>query len=149
MTPVSTIFGGLCWPAWANARRTLHQLASLPLVDAQSVRVASLLLAVHENDTAIGLLRKLCARQGAVFAPWAQFDLALAHLLAGRYDDAADQVQLFISALDSTRPESDHLVPWWSLAGIAYARLGQGDRAADALHRAAALAPDGEEHRSE
>ena len=129
-----------------DARRTLHQLASLPLADAPAVRVASLLLAVHENDTAIGLLRKLCARQGAALAAWAQFDLALAHLLAGRYDDAADQVQLFISALHATRSESDHLVPWWSLAGIAYARLGLGDRAADALHRAAALAPDREEH---
>jgi tetratricopeptide (TPR) repeat protein len=32
------------------------------------------------------------------------------------------------------------------LAGIAYARLGKGDRAVDALHRAAALAPDREEH---
>src|SRR2546428_3514218 len=82
-----------------EARKTLHQLASLPLADAPAVRVASLLLAVHENDTAIGLLRKLCARQGAALAAWAQFDLALAHLLAGRYDDAADQVQLFISAL--------------------------------------------------
>jgi tetratricopeptide (TPR) repeat protein len=32
------------------------------------------------------------------------------------------------------------------LTGIAYARLGQGDRAIDALHRAAGLAPDREEH---
>jgi tetratricopeptide (TPR) repeat protein len=129
-----------------EARKTLHQLASLPLLDAQSVRVASLLLAVHENDTAIGLMRKLSGRQGAALAPWAQFDLSLAHLLAGRYEEAADQVQHFISALHSTPPESGQLVPWWSLAGIAYARLGQGDRAVDALHRAAALAPDREEH---
>src|SRR5207247_3719170 len=113
-----------------DARRTLHQLASLPLADAPAVRVASLLLAVHENDTAIGLLRKLCARQGAALAAWAQFDLALAHLLAGRYDDAADQVQLFISALHATRSESEHLVPWWSFAGIAYVSLVQGDRVA-------------------
>jgi tetratricopeptide (TPR) repeat protein len=129
-----------------EARKTLQQLASLLLPDAQSVRVASLLLAVRENDDAISLLRKLSARQGPARVPWAQFDLALAHLSAGRYEEAADQVQDFISAHHSTRWESGQIVPWWSLAGIAYARLGQGDRAVDALHRAAALAPDREEH---
>ncbi len=128
-----------------EARKTLHQLASLPLLDAQTVRAASLLLAVHENDTAIGLMRKLSGRQGAELAPWAQFDLSLAELLAGRYQEAANQVQHFISALHSTS-ESGQIVPWWSLAGIAYARLGQGDRAVDAFNRAAALAPDREEH---
>ena len=92
------------------------------------MRVASLLLAVRENDTAIGLLRKLCARQGATLAPWAQFDLALAHLLAGRHEEASDQVQHFITALRSTRSESGQIIPWWSLAGIAYARLGQGGK---------------------
>jgi tetratricopeptide (TPR) repeat protein len=129
-----------------EARKTLHQLAALLLPDARSVRVASLLLAVGENDDAIALLRKLRTRQGPAQAPWAQFDLALAHLSAGRYQEAADQVQEFISAHDSTPWESGQIVPWWSLAGIAYARLGEGDRAVDALHRAAALAPDGEEH---
>jgi tetratricopeptide (TPR) repeat protein len=129
-----------------EARKTLHQLAAFLLPDAQSVRVASLLLAVRENDDAIALLRKLSARQGPDGAPWAQFDLALAHLSAGRYEEAADQVEDFISAHDSTRWESGQIVPWWSLAGIAYARLGQGDRAVDALDRAAALAPDREEH---
>jgi tetratricopeptide (TPR) repeat protein len=110
------------------------------------VRVASLLLAVHENDDAIALLRKLSARQGPDHAPWTQFDLALAHLSAGRYEEAADQVQDFISAHHATRWESGQIVPWWSLAGIAYARLGQGDRAVEALDRAAVLAPDREEH---
>ena len=129
-----------------EARKTLHQLASIPLPDAQSVRVASLLLAVRENDDAIALLGKLSAWQGPAHAPWAQFDLALAHLSAGRYGQAAGQVQDFIGAHHSTPWESGQIVPWWSLAGIAYARLGQGDRAVDALHRAAALAPDREEH---
>jgi tetratricopeptide (TPR) repeat protein len=129
-----------------EARKTLHQLASFLLPDAQSVRVASLLLAVRENDDAIALLRKLSARQGPAQAPWAQFDLALAHLSAGRYGQAADQVQDFIGTHHSTPWESGQIVPWWSLAGIAYARLGKGDRAVDALHRAAALAPDREEH---
>jgi tetratricopeptide (TPR) repeat protein len=129
-----------------EARKTLHQLASLPLFDAQSVRVASLLLAVHENDSAIGLIRKLSDRQAAALAPWAQFDLALAYLFAGRYQEAADQAQNFLSTLHSTELESGQIVSGWSLVGIVYARLGQGDRAVDALRRAAALAPDREEH---
>ena len=129
-----------------EARKTLHQLASLPLLDAQSVRVASLLMAVHENDSAIGLLRNLSDRQAAAFSPWAQFDLALTYLLAGRYQEAADQAQHVINTLRSAGSESAQMVPGWSLAGIAYARLGRGDRAVDALHRAATLAPDREEH---
>jgi tetratricopeptide (TPR) repeat protein len=129
-----------------EARKTLHQLASLPLLDAQSVRVASLLLAVRENDNAIGLIRNLSGRPAAALAPWAQFDLALAYLFAGRYQEAADQAQNYLSTLHSTGLESGQLVSGWSLAGMAYARLGQGDRAVDALRRAAALAPDREEH---
>jgi tetratricopeptide (TPR) repeat protein len=126
--------------------KTLHQLASVPLLDAQSVRVASLLLAVHENDSAIDLIRKLSGRQGAALAPWAQFDLALAYLFAGRYQQAADQAQNFLSTLRSPEMESGQIASGWSLAGIVYARLGQGDRAVDAFGRAAALAPDREEH---
>src|SRR5216684_781722 len=37
-----------------DSRKTLRQLASLQLLDAQAARAASLLLAVHENDSAIG-----------------------------------------------------------------------------------------------
>jgi tetratricopeptide (TPR) repeat protein len=129
-----------------EAKKILHQLTSFPLLDAQSAHVSSLLLSVHENDRAIALLRKLSDRQAATFAPWAQFDLALAYLFAGRYQEAADQAQNFISALRSRGSESAQTVPGWSLTGIAYARLGQGDRAIDALHRAAGLAPDREEH---
>jgi tetratricopeptide (TPR) repeat protein len=72
--------------------------------------------------------------------------LALAYLLAGRYKEAADQVQPFISALHSTESQSGQFAPGWSLAGIAYARLGQSNRSVDDLRRATALAPDREEH---
>jgi len=129
-----------------EARRTLHQLATLSLLDAQSVRVAVLLLAVDENDSAIGLLQKLRDRQAAGAAPWAQFDLALASLLAGRYEKAAAQAENYIKALRPVGSESAQIVPAWSLVGIAYARIGQGDRAVDALRHAAALAPHQEEH---
>jgi tetratricopeptide (TPR) repeat protein len=129
-----------------EARKTLHQLTTLSLLDAQSVRVAALLLAVHENDSAIGLLQKLLDRHAAELAPWAQFDLALASLFAGRYEKAADQAENYINVLRPAGSESAQIVPAWTLAGIAYARLGQGDRAVDALRRAAALAPYREEH---
>lgn len=129
-----------------EARKTLRQLAPLPLPDTQSVRVATLLLAVHENESAIRLLRNLSDRQPTSVVPWAQFDLALACLFAGRYEEAANQAQKLISALHSTGSASGHTVQAWSLAGIAYARFGQGDKAVDALRRAAGLAPDREEH---
>lgn len=129
-----------------EGRKTLRQLALLPLPDAQSVRVAALLLTVHENESAIGVLRKLSDRQPTALVPWAQFDLALACLFAGRYEEAANQAQNLISALHSTGSASGQMVQAWSLAGIAYARFGQGDKAVDALRRAAGLAPDREEH---
>jgi Flp pilus assembly protein TadD len=129
-----------------EGRRVLNQVTSLPLLDAQSVRVASLLLAVHENDTAIGLMRKMSDRRATAVAPWAQFDLALAYLLAGKYQEAADQAQNFLSVLPSADSESSQMAAAWSLGGIAHARLGHGDQAAAALHQAAALAPDREEH---
>lgn len=129
-----------------EARKTLHQLATLPLLDAQSVHVAALLLAVHENDTAIDLLQKLHDRHATELAPWAQFDLALASLFAGRYEKAADQAQSYINSVGPAGSESVQTAPGWSLAGIAYARLGRGDQAVDALRRAAGLSPSRDEH---
>ena len=129
-----------------EARKTLHQLATLPLLDAQSVHVAALLLAVHENDTAIDLLQKLHDRHATELAPWAQFDLALASLFAGRYEKAADQAQSYINNVGPAGAESVQTAPGWSLAGIAYARLGRGDQAVDALRRAAGLSPSRDEH---
>jgi len=130
----------------AEGRKALHQVASLQLLDAQSVRVASLLFAVHENDTAIGLIRKIWDRRATAFVPWAQFNLALACLFAGRYQEAVDRAQDLLSVLPATQPGSGEIVAAWSLAGIAHARLGHGDQAVDALRRAATLAPDREEH---
>jgi tetratricopeptide (TPR) repeat protein len=130
----------------AEGRKVLNQVASLRLLDGQSVRVASLLLAVHENDTAIGLIRKLSDHQATASARWAQVDLALAYLFAGRYQEAADQAQNFLSAQPSAEAESGQIVAAWSLAGIAHARLSHSNQAVDALRRAAALSPDREEH---
>jgi tetratricopeptide (TPR) repeat protein len=129
-----------------EARRTLHDLAAMPLSDAQSVHVASLLLAVHENETAVMLLQKLSNRKAAAPVPWAQFDLALAYLLTGSYQKAIDQAHAYIEGLrpGSERAES---APAWSLIGIAHSRLGQGEqKAVDAFRQAAKLAPVQEEH---
>jgi cellulose synthase operon protein C len=129
-----------------EARKTLHQLAPLSLLDTQSVRVASLLLLAHQEESAIHLLQKMSDRQNAALAPWAQFDLALAYLLAGRYEEAADQAHHLISALHSSESQSGQTAPAWSLAGIAYARVGQSNRSVINLRRATTLAPAHEEH---
>src|SRR5882724_3502477 len=45
-----------------NARQSLEQLTNLPLSDAQSLQVASLLLSIHDNDPAINIMQKLNSR---------------------------------------------------------------------------------------
>ena len=129
-----------------EARKALDHLATLPLSDSQSVNVAALLLSIHENGTAINLLRKLSNGQAADPALWAQFDLALAYLLAGNYQNAADQARFFTERLHLAHSESADSAPAWSLLGVAYARLGQGERAVKAFQQAATIAPGQEEH---
>ena len=137
-----------------NARRTLAKLLESSLSESQSIQVASLLLSVHENDSAISLIKKL-NRDSAiniiknsnrsdskVRAHWAEFDLALAYLLAGNYEQAAVQAHVYTDAvaLAQTEPRA------WSLMGIAYAHLKQSDRSVNAFQQAANLAPDEEEY---
>ena len=129
-----------------KTRETLDQLAPSLLNDKQSVQVAPLMLAVRENDRAIDLLKKLSNRPPTDPAPWAQFDLALAYLLAGSYGKAADQAHSYIGMRRTSGSELGETAPAWSLIGIAYARLGQGDQAVEALRQAATLAPGQEEH---
>ena len=129
-----------------KTRETLDQLAPSLLNDKQSVQVAPLMLAVRENERAIDLLEKLSNRPRTNAAPWAQFDLALAYLLSGSYRKAADQAHSSIGMRRASGSEPGETAPAWSLIGIAYARLGQGDHAVDALRQAATLAPVQEEH---
>jgi tetratricopeptide (TPR) repeat protein len=129
-----------------RARETLDQLGPSLLNDKQSVQVAPLMLAVGKNDRAIDLLKKLSNHPGAVPAPWVQFDLALAYLLGGSYEKAADLAQSYLSVQRTSGSEPHETAPGWSLIGIAHARLGQGERAVEALRQAAALAPSQEEH---
>jgi protein O-GlcNAc transferase len=130
-----------------NAHRSLDQLTNLPLSDAQSLQVASLLLSLHENDPAINIMQKLNRSYSPPQSTWAQFDLALAYLLAGEYDKAAEQALVYLETV--RRPagsESPEGAQAWSLIGIAYAHLNQGERSINALRQAAAFAPGDEEY---
>lgn len=128
-----------------EARKIIDPLTTQTLSAAQDVRLTSLLLAVHENDTAIHLLQRLSNTTPHGSAPWANFDLALAYLLAGHYQQAVDQAQLCTDASHQASVPS-RVAQAWSLIGIAYARLGNAELAVNALRHAAVLAPTQEEH---
>jgi tetratricopeptide (TPR) repeat protein len=125
-----------------NARKSLDQLMKLSLSEAQSIQVASLLLSIHENDSAISLIKKCNSGHSPARATWAEFDLALGYLLAGNYEKAAVQAHLYTDAAGPALPEPRA----WSLMGIAYAHLNQGERSVNAFWQAANLAPGEEEH---
>jgi len=129
-----------------NARQSLDQLMTGPLTDAQSVRVASLLLSIHENDRAISLIQKLSSGHSPPQSTWAQFDLALANFLAENYDQAVEQALIYTQAEATAAPKSPEQAQAWSLIGVTYAHLNQGERSINALRQAASLAPDDEAH---
>ena len=129
-----------------KARKSLDQLARASLSDAQSIQLASLLLSVHENNSAISLIEKLNSGHSRAPAAWAQFDLALAYLLAGNYGKAVAQALIITETPGPSVSRSPRPAPAWSVMGIAYAHLKQGDRSVNALSQAANLAPDQEQH---
>jgi Flp pilus assembly protein TadD len=129
-----------------DARKSLDHLLTLPLNDAQSIHVASLLLAVHRNDAAIKLIQQLSKRPSPSEAAWLQFDLALVYLLAGSYEKAVEQAHAYTESLAQGAAESPESAEAWSLIGIACAHLSQGERSVNALRHAATLASGEEEH---
>src|ERR1700674_2941661 len=129
-----------------DARKSLDHLRTLPLNDAQSIQVASLLLAIHQNDAAINLIQQLSKRPSLAEAVWLQFDQALVYLLAGSYEKAVELAHAYTDSLPQGASESSESAPAWSLIGIACAHLSQGDRSVVALRRAATLVPGEEEH---
>src|SRR3984893_2402225 len=129
-----------------NARKSLDQLARVSLSDAQSIQVASLLLSIHEKDSAISLIENLSSGHSRAPAAWAQFDLALAYLLAGNYERAVAKALVNIETLRPAVSESPGQAQPWSVMGIAYAHLKQGERSVNAFWQAANLAPREEEH---
>jgi tetratricopeptide (TPR) repeat protein len=129
-----------------NARKSLDQLMKAPLTEAQSVQVASLMLSIHENGAAITLIQKLSATHLQPQATWAQFDLALAYFVAANYEKAVEQALVYVQAARALTPKSAEQAQAWSLMGIAYAHLKQGERSVNAFRQAATLAPDDETH---
>src|SRR5258708_7521259 len=75
-----------------DARKSLDHLVTLRLNDAQSIQVASLLLAIHQNDAAINLIQQLSKRPSHAEATWLKFDRALVYLLAGSHEKGPDQI---------------------------------------------------------
>jgi len=67
------------------------------LNDAQSIQVASLLLAIHQNDAAINLIQQLSKRPALAEAAWLQFDQALVYLLAGSDEKAVELARAYMS----------------------------------------------------
>jgi tetratricopeptide (TPR) repeat protein len=128
------------------ARNVTNRLSTMPLDDGEVVSVAWLLLSVNENDAAINLLRRLTERQNPTCPMWAQFDLALAYLLTGEHETAADQARIFLNAPQFVGASSAEAASAWSLIGIARAHLNQGEAAVDAFRQAAKLDPTREEH---
>jgi len=130
----------------ADAQRVLEQIRKLHLSDAQSVSVASLLLSVQENTSAIKILETLHKSRGAAPPSWAQFDLALAYLLSGSYVQAADEALVYAKSARTAGSESAELARAWSVIGIADAHLNRGEESVTALRQAATFAPQEEEH---
>jgi Flp pilus assembly protein TadD len=129
-----------------DARKALDHLVTLPLDDAQSIQVTSLLLAVHQNDVAIDLIQRLNKRPSAGARAWLKFDLALVYLLAGNDEKALVQTHVYSDSLAQGASKSTESADAWSLIGIACAHLSQGERSVNAFRQAAILAPDTEEH---
>jgi tetratricopeptide (TPR) repeat protein len=133
-----------------DARTTLDRLARSSLNDEQSIQVASLLLSIHRNETAIHSLQDLEKRHSAAEPSWLKFDMALTYLLAGDDEKAVVQAHLYRDSLaggssestDATSADTDG----WSLIGIACAHLHQGERSVNSFRQAANLRPREEEH---
>jgi len=128
-----------------DAHKSLEQLRKLPLSEAQSVQLVSLLLSFHENDAAISLMQTLSGGNSPKQAKWAHFDLALVYLLAGSDEKAMVEAHRYWDSLPQASEKSTEYAEGWSLIGIACAHLKQGDRSVNAFRQAANLAPDDEE----
>ena len=132
-----------------DASEVLGQLAQRTLSGAQTSELASLLLAVHEGKTAVGLLERWGREHPSDAKTWAGADLLLAHLLAGEYERAAEGAQAACFDRRSSAPApglaARRAADVCSVLGIADARFGKADQAVAAFRRAIELAPGKEE----
>ena len=129
-----------------KARKVLEQLATISLDDRQSIHVASLFLALRENDAAIRIIQQLSKSPSTPENLWRQFDLALANLLAGNYGKAIAQADFYQHAVTRGDANVHESAEAWTILGIAAADLKQNERSLNAFHKAAALAPGNEEN---
>lgn len=113
----------------------LAKAGRLPLNDVQTVRYGSLLV-TREPERGIEVFRKLATEHDT---PWAQFDLALAFLVAHRPQDATPITESL------AHRDSPLQAPAWTLLGIAEARTRDPERALAAFREAARLEPGDEE----
>jgi tetratricopeptide (TPR) repeat protein len=77
---------------------------------------------------------------------WRQFDLALTYLLTGNYAKAIAQADFYQHSRTRGDANAHESAEAWTILGIAAADLKQNDRSLNAFRKAAALAPDNEEH---
>lgn len=127
--------GYLEWTTHRNseARSDLQKALKLSPNDAFAANyLARLQVDDQRPAEAILILRKFAGKNA-----WAQLDLALAYLRAGRYDDAVDAAQKISAANGATAQ---------SIIGIAEARLHNNERSVAAFVEAAKLASRQEEH---
>ena len=129
-----------------EARKIVNQLSTMPLDDGEVVNVAWLLLSTNENDTAISLLNQLSKRQNPPCPIWAHFDLALAYLLNGKYENAMEQANMVLKTPQDTGQAPSKAASAWSLVAIAKAHLNQEEAAVNAFRQAAKFDPEREEH---
>jgi tetratricopeptide (TPR) repeat protein len=129
-----------------DADASLDRTAELHLTDEQSLQFASLLVAAHRSDFAVKVIQKLRTLSSDAQSTWLQFDLALAHLLAGNYEQAAAEAHSYLKSLTAEPPALVASAQAWSLIGISEAHLQQSQRSIDAFRQATALQPCNEEH---
>jgi len=129
-----------------EARKVTSRLSTMQLKDDEVVSVARLLLSVNENEAAINLFRRLCDGRDPACPRWAQFDLAFAYLLTGKYETAGDRARAFLKTPQLGPSEPAESASAWSLIGISNANLHQDEAALEAFRQAAKLDPAQEEH---
>lgn len=122
-----------------DADRTLDKLSEIAHSDSQSVLLGSLYVEENKAEKALVVFQQFKERSSI----WAQFDLAMANLYAGKYETAADIAQTLCRG---TLAAPSELAAAYSIIGVANARLQQEQQAIVAFQRAATLAPEQEEH---
>lgn len=128
-----------------EAGALLRRAVALPLNNAQSAAVASLLVQTGDHSAAISLLRRV-ADSSPRDATWARFDLARAELMDGDYNKAERDAREYTESIVPPASAGSQLASAWCLVGIANARLARAETAVEAFRKAAKFAPTQEEN---